>query len=194
MSGEEELKKQLASLSGRSAVSLVTDLDSYLMVIKAVASHATESGAKCVYVTATVPARVVAEQLANGGVKTDALCFVDAISLMVGSAAEDGPKTTFVESPTMLESIMLKVDTWLKRLRGAKSFIFLDSLSSLAMHNDPTVLSEFVHVFVNHIRSKGVPSIMLSVAGQTPEELETVTKLVCDETLQLKAEELGERK
>ncbi|MGQ9582418.1 MAG: DUF7504 family protein [Thermoplasmatota archaeon] len=194
MGAEEDLRKSLASITGRSAVSLVTDLDSYLTVIKAVATHAAESGTKCIYVTATVPAHVVAEQLASGGVRTEALYFVDAISMMVGSGAEDGPKTIFVESPTMLESIMLKVDTWLKRLRGAKSFVFLDSLSSLAMHNDPAILSEFVHLFVNHIRGRGVGSIVLSVAGQTPDELETVTRLVCDETIQLKGEESPESK
>ncbi|MEM4729545.1 MAG: hypothetical protein QXH42_07295 [Thermoplasmata archaeon] len=192
MGAEEELRKQLASMPDGAVVSLVTDLDNYLPVIKAVVSFASESSLKCIYVTSTVPARVVVEQLAGEGVKTDELYFVDAISMMVGSATEN-PKTIFLESPTMLESIMLKVEVWLRRLGGAKGLVFLDSLSSLAMHNDPSLLSEFVHLFVNHMRGKGVRSLVLTVSGQTPDELENMARLICDETIVLRAEGEGKK-
>ena len=188
MGAEEELKKQLASLPERAAVSLVTDLDNYVSIIKGVGAFSAESGTRCVYVASTVPARVVTEQLVNEGISTDQLYFVDAISMMVGSGGEGGQRTLFLESPTMLESIMLKVDAWLRKLGSGRELVFLDSLSSLAMHNDPSILSEFVHLFVNHFRVRGVRSVVLSVSGQTPEELESVTRLICDETIILKSE------
>ena len=188
MKAEEELKKQLAEFPDRAAVSIVTDITNYLPVIKGIVAFATENGYKCIYVTCTIPARVVMEQLSSEGIKAENLFFVDSISYMVGSSAEERLQTVFVESPTMLESITLKVETWLKKLKEGKRLVFLDSVSTLAMHNDAGLLSEFLHYFVTNLRSRGIRVVVLSVAGQTPEGVETVLRLVCDETIILKGE------
>jgi KaiC/GvpD/RAD55 family RecA-like ATPase len=89
----------------------------------------------------------------------------------------------------MLEGIMLKVDTWLKKLKDGKKLVFLDSVSTLGMHNDPAIMSEFLHYFVNNLRGRGIRTVLLSVAGQTPEEIENILRLVCDETVVLKGDE-----
>ena len=189
MGAEEELKKQLAGFPDRAAVSIVTDIENYVPVIKGIVGFASENSIKCIYVTCTIPARVVLEQLADGSVNTDNLYFIDSISHMVGSSSDDHSQTIFVESPTMLEGIMLKVETWLKKLKDGKKMVFLDSVSALAMHNDGALISEFLHYFVTNLRGRGIRTVILSIAGQTPEEVETVLRLVCDETLVLKGEE-----
>jgi KaiC/GvpD/RAD55 family RecA-like ATPase len=189
MGAEEELKKQLAGFPDRTAVSIVTDIDNYVPVIKGIVGFASENGLKCIYVTCTIPARVVLEQLAGTNINPDNVFFIDSISHMVGSAVEDRSQTIFVESPTMLEGIMIKVDTWLKKLKEGKKLVFLDSVSTLAMHNEGPLLSEFLHYFITNLRGRGIRTVVLSVAGQTPEEVETVLRLVCDETVILKGEE-----
>ena len=189
MDAEEELKKQLAGFGDRSAVSVVTDIGNYVQVIKGVVGFAQEADLKCIYITCTLPARVVLEQLSSENVKADNLHFIDSISFMVGSAEDDHPQTIFVESPTMLEGIMLKVDTWLKKLKDGKKIVFLDSVSTLAMHNDPALISEFLHYFVNNLRGRGIRTVILSISGQTPDEIENILRLVCDETVILKGDE-----
>jgi KaiC/GvpD/RAD55 family RecA-like ATPase len=189
MGAEEELKKQLAGFPDRTAVSVITDLDNYVPVLKGVVGFASENGIKCIYVTCTIPARVVLEQLAGTNVNPDNIFFIDSISHMVGSSADDRAQTLFVESPTMLEGIMIKVDTWLKKLKDSKKLVFLDSVSTLAMHNDGPLLSEFLHYFITNLRGRGIRVVVLSVAGQVPDEVETVLRLVCDETVILKGED-----
>jgi KaiC/GvpD/RAD55 family RecA-like ATPase len=189
MGAEEDLKKQLGQFGERSAVSVVTDIGNYVQVMKGVVGFAQEGGLKCIYITCTLPARVVLEQLSSENIKADNIHFVDAISFMVGSAQDERGQTIYVESPTMLEGIMLKVDTWLKKLKDGKKIVFLDSVSTLAMHNDPALISEFLHYFVNNLRGRGIRTVILSVAGQTPEEIENILRLVCDETVVLKGEE-----
>jgi len=189
MGADQELKKQLSGFPERAAVSIVTDIGNYVPVIKGIVGFASDNDIKCIYVTCTIPARVVLEQLSSENIKADNVYFIDAISYMVGSTGEDRTQTIFVESPTMLESIMLKVDTWLKKLKDGKKLVFLDSLSTLAMHNDGALLSEFLHYFVTNLRGRGIRTVILSVAGQTPEEVEMVLRLVCDETVILKGDE-----
>ena len=57
------------------------------------------------------------------------------------------------------------------------------------MHNDPALISEFLHYFVNNLRGRGIRTVILSIAGQTAEEIENILRLVCDETVVLKGEE-----
>jgi KaiC/GvpD/RAD55 family RecA-like ATPase len=189
MGSDEELKKQLAGFGERSAVSVVADIGNYVPMIKGVVGFATENGLKCIYITCTLPAKVVIEQLGSENIKADDLYFIDTISYLVGSAHDEKSQTIFVESPTMLEGIMLKVDTWLKKLKDGKKLVFLDSVSTLAMHNEGALISEFLHYFVNNLRGRGIRTVILSVAGQTPEEIENILRLVCDETVILKGED-----
>jgi KaiC/GvpD/RAD55 family RecA-like ATPase len=189
MGAEEELKKQLAGYPDRAAVSIVTDIGNYVQVIKGIVAFSAENSIKCIYVTCTIPAKVVLEQLADGNINADNVYFIDSISHMVGSSGDERSQTIFVESPTMLESIMLKTDTWLKKLKDGKKMVFLDSVSTLAMHNDGAIISEFLHYFVTNLRGRGIRTVILSISGQTPDEVETVLRLVCDETVILKGEE-----
>lgn len=189
MGADEDLSKQLAGFGERSAVSIVTDIGNYIQVLKGVIGFSQDRDLKCIYITCTLPAKVVTEQLGAENVKTDNIHFIDAISFMVGTAHEGRGQTMYIESPTMLESIMLKVDTWLKRLKNDQTLVFLDSVSTLAMHNDTGLISEFLHYFVNNLRGRGIRTVILSVAGQTPEDVENILRLVCDETVVLKGEE-----
>ena len=189
MGAEEEIKKQLAGFPDRTAVSIVTDIENYVPVLKGVVGFSAENSLKCIYVTCTIPARVVLEQLSGTNINPENVYFIDCISHMVGSSSEERAQVLFVESPTMLEGIMLKVDTWLKKLKDAKKLVFLDSVSTLAMHNDGSLLSEFLHLFITNLRGRGIRTVVLSVAGQVPDEVETVLRLVCDETVILKGEE-----
>ncbi len=189
MGVEDDIKKQLAQFGERSAVSVVTDIGNYIQVIKGVVGFSQEGSFKCVYITCTLPSKVVLDQLTAENIKADNIHFIDAISFMVGSPHDEHSQTIYVESPTMLEGIMLKVDTWLKKLKDGKKLVFLDSVSTLGMHNDPALMSEFLHYFVNNLRGRGIRTVLLSVAGQTPEEIENILRLVCDETVVLKGEE-----
>jgi KaiC/GvpD/RAD55 family RecA-like ATPase len=189
MGVDEELRKQLASFGDRSAVSVVADIGNYIPVIKGVVGFAGENNLKCIYITCTLPAKVVMEQLSSENVKADNIYFIDTISYLVGSAHDERSQTIFVENPTMLEGIMLKVDMWLKKLKDGKKLVFLDSVSTLAMHNEVALISEFLHYFVNNLRGRGIRTVILSIAGQTPDEIENILRLVCDETVILKGED-----
>ena len=80
---------------------------------------------------------------------------------------------------------MLKINIWLKRLNKPHEdiIVFLDSVNTLAMHNDERLISEFLHYIINSLRARNILTIVLSVQGQTPEDIETIMQLVCDETI-----------
>ena len=183
MAVDEQIASSLKEVASTSAVSLITDINNYFTAMKEVVRHTKEEEQACVYITSTIPSSVILEQLASEDLSTDHVHFVDCISFMVGKAPERSENVLYVESPNMLERIMLRLQEMLKRLGDADKLVFLDSVNTLSLHNDEKVMQEFVHYVINSLRVRGIPSIVLSIVDQTPEDLEIILKLVCDEVI-----------
>ena len=186
MAIDEDVTGQLMDIPSNSAVSLVTDLGNYFQAMKGVIQHTVNKKKYCIYITSTIPSNVIMDQLKNEGIEAKNIYFIDCISFMVGGAGgEEGSNVMYIESPTMLENIMLKINIWLKRLNKPHEdvIVFLDSVNTLAMHNDERLISEFLHYIINSLRARNILTVVLSVQGQTPEDIETIMQLVCDETI-----------
>jgi KaiC/GvpD/RAD55 family RecA-like ATPase len=189
MTTPEQIGATLKENEDAMAISLITDISNYFTAMKEVVRYTEEEGLKCVYITATIPSSVIAEQLASEDISTDHVHFVDCISFMVGRSPDEMEDVLFIESPTMIETIMLKVHTMIKMLGDDPKLVFLDSVNTLSLHNDEKVMQEFVHYLINALRVRKVPSVVLSIVDQTPEDLEIILKLVCDEVIEAVGEE-----
>jgi len=170
----------LEEAAPNAAIALMSDLNFYFQTMKSVVDFSNKKGRKLIYVTSTIPSSVIKQQLEAEGVGTDNVFFVDCISFIVGSTGEEKGHVVFVESPTMLENIMLKVESWIKQVGTKGTVLFLDAMNTLAMHNDQKALSEFSYYLINSLRVRNVMTVVLSIHEQTPEDLEVILKLVCD--------------
>lgn len=183
---DKVVQGSLDEAAPNAAIALMSDLNFYFQTMKAVVEWANRQKKKVIYVTSTIPSSVIKQQLEAEGVATANLYFVDCISFIVGSTGGEKDNAIFVESPTMLENIMLKVETWLKQIGTKGTLLFLDSMNTLAMHNDEKALSEFSYYLINSLRVRQVMTLILSVHEQTPEDLEVVLKLVCDNAIDVR--------
>jgi archaellum biogenesis ATPase FlaH len=94
----------------------------------------------------------------------------------------------FVESPTMLENIMLKVEYLMRKSGDKKHVILLDSINSLAIHNNPKILSEFLHIFVNNFRSKGAYTIVFAMDEYSSEDILNMLYMVIENSISMSEE------
>jgi KaiC/GvpD/RAD55 family RecA-like ATPase len=178
---DKVVQGSLDEAAPNAAIALMSDLNFYFQTMKAVVEWAGRQKKKIIYVTSTIPSSVIKQQLEAEGVSTANLYFVDCISFIVGSTGGEKDNAIFVESPTMLENIMLKVETWLKQIGTKGTLLFLDS-----MNTDEKALSEFSYYLINSLRVRQVMTLVLSVHEQTPEDLEVILKLVCDSAIDVR--------
>jgi len=90
-----------------------------------------------------------------------------------------------VESPTMLENIMLKVEFLIRKHPDRSALVILDSINSLAIHNNTKILSEFLHILVNNLRSRGAYTVIFSMREYETEDIRNMLVLVSDESIEL---------
>jgi len=141
----------------------------------------------CIYISITVPSSTILSAMQSLEIDTSKLRFVDCISFatMESSATED-QQTVFVESPTMLEYIVLKMEYLFRKGRDEQFMVVLDSVNSLAAHNEVRMLYEFMQVLMASAKSRGAYPVLLSMEEQMKPEVREMLQLVCDQIVTLK--------
>ncbi|MBU1158241.1 MAG: hypothetical protein KKE24_02770 [Candidatus Thermoplasmatota archaeon] len=179
---------QLSELSPGSAVSLQMSVDSYLEVMRGVLDiFARKKDMDTIYVTATISFEAIKRVLDALDIDTSRMYFVDCIShIMMGTtAAQKDEHASLVESPTMLENIMLKVEYLIRMSPSKNKLVVLDSINSLSIHNNNWILSEFLHILVSGLRAKDAYTIILSVEEHSTPEIVNLVNLVCDQVIRI---------
>ena len=122
-----------------------------------------------VYISASRGAVEIIQAFEAIGVDVSGIHFLDLVSSgVLGGTDVPYSNITFVDSPIMLESIMLRTLYTLRTVNNQRNFVFLDSVNALAIYNDDRMLAEYLHTFINTFRQREVLSVMLNVPDQTP--------------------------
>jgi KaiC/GvpD/RAD55 family RecA-like ATPase len=179
----QRILDELMQAPPSSAVSLQMSIDHYLDVLRGVLDlFATKKNADVIYVTSTISFEAIKRVLEALDIDASRVFFVDCISHMT-MGASSGPmneRTALVESPTMLENVMLKVEYLIRLSEAEEKIVVIDSINSLAIHNNNWILSEFLHILVSGLRARNVYTVILSVEEHSTPEINNLVNLVCD--------------
>ncbi len=187
----EEAKDQVVSkmeeIGPAVSVVLNINMEGYFDVLTGlVDTFSKKKGLNCIYIASSVSASTISSALTSLDISTKSMYFVDCVSYGVMESLDGGDNTVYVESQTMLENIVLKVEYMFKMLEGKPSLVILDSINSMAMNNGTNILSEFVQVLSTMIKSKGAYIAILSVDEQLKPDLREMLSLVSDQIVTIK--------
>ena len=186
MSVSSDVNDKLQALPEASAIALRLRAEQYFDAIQGIVDlFATKKVLDVVYVTSTVPAQSILNALEVLEIPLDHIWFVDCISQIMMSTEKRHPHVIQVESPTMLENIMLKVEFLLRKNEGRNALVVLDSINSLAIHNNTKILGEFLHILVNNLRAHGAYTAIFSMQEYESDEIRNMLVLVSDETTEV---------
>jgi hypothetical protein len=188
MSLTSDIADKLSGIPESAAIAMVISVENYLDVMRAVLdSFSKEKKLSSIYITSTIPSHSILNVLNILEIDQKSVYFVDCISHIMMGGAKQSEHVYFVESPTMLENIMLKVEFLMRTVEGNK-LVLLDSINSLAIHNNTKILSEFLHILVNNLRAKEAYTLILSVEEQSSEAITNMLNLICDDFINTKEE------
>jgi KaiC/GvpD/RAD55 family RecA-like ATPase len=185
----EMVAKTLEEIGPSVAVALEFPMAAYIDVLRGLLDNfMAAKKLQCIYITSTVPATTIQSTLEAMEIDLSGVAFVDTITQMMMGQAERGTDSIiYVESPTLLENVVLKVDYLSRRLKPGPKLVVVDSINSLAILNDPKMLSEFLHVLNASLSSREAYPVVLSIKeqDQTDSEVRKMLNLVCDQVVDL---------
>ena len=121
-----------------------------------------------VYISGSRSAIEMIEAFETIGIDVSHIQFIDLVSSgVLGGTDVDRSNIHFVDSPIMLESILLRTLYLLRTTTNERNFVVLDSVNSLAIYNEDRMLAEYLHTFINTFRQREVLSVIINVPDQT---------------------------
>ena len=93
-------------------------------------------GMRGVYICASRSAAEIIQTLDSIGIDTSGVQFIDTVSSgFIGGTEVPYPNIRFVDSPIMLESIMLQTLYHLSEFKETGIFVILDSVNAISIYN-----------------------------------------------------------
>jgi len=174
--------ERLEELGPSVSVAMEISFDSYFDAVRGLVDNFSNSkGLHCIYITSSIPATTLLGALETLEVDTEKVHFIDCLSHMLMGNIDPNERMIFVESPTMLENIALKVEYLMRKNGGEPATVILDSIDSLAIQNDPKILSEFLQILLGGLKARETYPVVISMVEQSRPEIREMVHLVCDE-------------
>jgi len=137
-----------------------------------------------VYISASRGAVEIIQAFEAIGVDVSHIQFVDLVSSgILGGTDVPYNNIHFVDSPIMLESILLRTLYILQASGSPRNFVFLDSVNALAIYNEDRMLAEYLHTFINTFRQREILSVIINVPDQTPPLVLSNLDLYCTDLI-----------
>ena len=137
-----------------------------------------------VYICATRGAVEIIEAFEAIEVDVSHIHFLDLVSSgILGGTNVTHPNISFVDSPIMLESVLLRTLYMLRISGSEKNFVLLDSVNALAIYNNEKMLAEYLHAFINTFRQRDVLTVLLNVPDQVPPSVLANLDLYCTDLI-----------
>ena len=178
---DQRIAEQLTEVSLNSSVQVRCGTSNAFMVTASVIVpllHSFEMGG--VYISASRGATETIDALEALGLSTENIHFIDLVSSgFLGGTEVEHKNISFVDSPIMLESVLLRTLYHLRTTDNERNFVFLDSVNALAIYNEERMLAEYLHTFINTFRNREVLTVMLNVPDQTPPSVLANMDLYC---------------
>lgn len=182
---DQRIAEQLSEVSLNSAIQLRSGTSNSFMVTASTLlplMQMFEMGG--VYISASRGAVEIIQAFESIGVDVSHIQFIDLVSSgILGGTDVPYQNIHFVDSPIMLESILLRTLYILRTTPTERNFVFLDSVNALSIYNEGRMLAEYLHTFINTFRQREILSVILNIPDQTPPLVLSNLDLYCTDLI-----------
>tara|TARA_A100001037_G_scaffold273199_1_gene269905 strand:+ start:530 stop:1114 length:585 start_codon:yes stop_codon:yes gene_type:complete len=178
---DQRIAEQLTEVTLNSAIQVrCGSSNSFLVTASLLEPLINEFQMGGVYISASRPAPELISTLEEIEVPIGAIQFVDCVSsALLGGTENPYTNISYIDSPIMLESILLRTLYHLRQMPTEQNFVILDSINALAIYNEERMLAEYLHTFINTFRARDVLSGVVTVPDQTPPSVLANLDLYC---------------
>lgn len=100
------------------------------------------------------------------------------------SASQKIKNVVHLPSVSALTEISIALSKATKKFKG-KSFLFLDSISSLLIHNNPKTLAKFIHSVLVLMRLNEIKGILIAIEDDANREFRAELIQLCDKVIKV---------
>ncbi|MEA3458084.1 MAG: ATPase domain-containing protein [Candidatus Thermoplasmatota archaeon] len=137
-----------------------------------------------IIVSASRPYNNLANIYQQKGIDTNKILFIDCISKSQSVELEEAGNVVYQEAVSDLTNISLSIKTVMDKI-PEKKFVFIDSITTMLIHNTSEIFARFIHGMITKLRIKGVSGLLLSVEEETDEHIRFQIADLCDKVIKV---------
>ncbi len=137
-----------------------------------------------VYLSVNKPVSVLNEAFKKAGIRNELIIFIDAITNIESNMIEE-ENCYYLESPEHLSDISIAISQAIEAIDHKEKFIFIDSLSTLLIYNNPDTIVKFIHFLIGKMRAWNVTGIIMSLKKRGESGIVAEVSQFCDMTIEL---------
>ncbi len=180
---KDRIKKELDNLPDNFVVLMMVKSDMYeqanFYVLDYLINKKKQSGG---YVSVNRPFSDLSKKLKQKQINSKNLFFIDCVTKSLGEKEQEVQNCVFLDSPSNLTDIGIALEQ-LYKLSYKHKFLFIDSLNTLSIYNDPERLTKFVHFLTGKMRMHNLKGILISLHEDTDKRLVNMLSQFCDKII-----------
>jgi len=170
----ENLKKQLNDIPNNYIVLIETSSDRSFELSTAIVKYLSAKNDKGIIVSVNRPYTNLVDIYKKNNIDVSKMFILDCISKNV----------TFLDGVSALTDISLSINEHMNGSKGGQ-FVFFDSITTMLIHNNPYIFTRFIHNVLTKMRLKGVGGLLISVKGNSNNEIRAEIAQLCDKVIKI---------
>ncbi len=176
-----EMEKKLEDMPEKYVVLLVINKDKYDLLIANVVKNFAKKGFSGIFVSLNKSSEELIRMLEKNGIGCSGLFVIDAVS-KEESRSKASKNISYVDSPQDLTEMEAQIIDFAKDMEMGKSFLVLDSLSTLLVYNAEKTVEKFVHGLGEKMKELGFKTVF-TIRSKTRPEIMDVLIQFCDKVV-----------
>lgn len=178
------IETELSNLPDGWTVLLETSAENTLDVSLAMIKVLTDKNYIGIILSASRPYENLSTLYLNNNIDMEKIFILDLISKSQSIGLEETGNVIYLENASALTNISIAIDECFPGIQG-KKFIFIDSITTMLIHNKPDVFARFIHNILTKMRLNGINSLLISLENETNREVRTEISQLCDKILKI---------
>ena len=143
-----------------------------------------EDKQKGIIISANRPFSNVINLYKKNNIDTSRLFFIDLVSQSQSENLTKSNNVVYIEHVSDLTSISISLVKAIETIKGRK-FVFIDSITTMLIHNNEHSLARFVHGILTRLRIDGVNGVMMLLENKESNEIRAEIAQLCDKVIKL---------
>jgi len=153
------LNERLKDLDNEAVVVIESPAENYLQANVSSVKSMLDNGFEGVYLSFQRPFKNISCLFEKEGIELDRLFVIDFATAFSNSGQEFNPRCVNVSPGVTVEDMVNTICSSLEKLSQDKRFVFVDSLSTLALHEEFSETMRFPECLINTIRGRNINDV-----------------------------------
>ena len=179
----KKLEEELSNLPEGSIVLLETSAENSFELSMALMGILTNRNDNGIVLSASRPYVNLVSMYQKNNIDLNKIFILDLVSKSQNGEVEQD-NVLFLENVSALTDISLSLNERFKMNNG-KKFVFIDSITTMLIHNKPYVFARFIHSVLTRMRLNGVGGVLISLSDKTNGDVRAEIAQLCDKVIRI---------